>query len=370
MLQWGRPASLQGRGWQPLSWCAQVDSGDNAWGCAVVGHLTTRTRQHWVEWRATQWNNEIIFLVWFVKKAVSSRARRFVRDSGFDQNRLWRSRATVVSTMRQHPQNTTKLMVIESGTTSLHKPCREMVFYDAPLFAVAQIELCFSGKPQHPQFDVGLRVGGSGYKRSAWANRFRCTEVWPRALSYYCSAWNYLCAQTCWHEMEMCVLGLLLLFLMLRVFVQCCDRKARAASAQSFTLRQQATVENQRSRSAITQLLLVRATYMRAILRAHPVRSELHIQRPADREVAAAIFFWHIWLATVWIPTKRTWGSHGRQCTSSSGVVQNDNNQLHKSVEQGFFQCLTLVTFKRPQLFKRNTKMVVKQGFSVFWFWS
>jgi len=35
-------------------------------------------------------------------------------------------------------------------------------------------------------------------------------------------------------------------------------------------------------------MLLVRATYMGVILRAHPVRGESHIQRTANREVATA----------------------------------------------------------------------------------
>ena len=59
----------------------------------------------------------------------------------------------------------------------------------------------------------------------------------------------------------------------------CCDREARAASAQSFTLWQQITTE-------ITPLLLVRATYMGVVLRAHPVCGESRIQRNASVEVA------------------------------------------------------------------------------------
>jgi len=90
----------------------------------------------------------------------------------------------------------------------------------------------------------------------------------------------------------------------------CCDRKAPATSAQSFTLRQQATIEitlhdhsprmllftfsrshryyHQRLHAAITLLLLVRATYMGVVLRAHPVRGESHIQRNTNREFATA----------------------------------------------------------------------------------
>jgi len=41
-----------------------------------------------------------------------------------------------------------------------------------------------------------------------------------------------------------------------------CDQKAQVASAQNFTLQQQATIE-------ITQLLLVRTTYIRVLFFAH-----------------------------------------------------------------------------------------------------
>jgi len=71
----------------------------------------------------------------------------------------------------------------------------------------------------------------------------------------------------------------------------CCDRKAQAASAQSFTLRQQATTEiiTRRDHS-----LLVCATYeyMCVILHAHPVRGELHIQHNVNREVATIRLDW------------------------------------------------------------------------------
>jgi len=47
-----------------------------------------------------------------------------------------------------------------------------------------------------------------------------------------------------------------------------------------------------RSRAAITPQLHVRATLkMGSILGAHPVLSEFHIQRRADREVAAVASF-------------------------------------------------------------------------------
>jgi len=61
--------------------------------------------------------------------------------------------------------------------------------------------------------------------------------------------------------------------------VSCCDRKSRAACAQSFAPWQQATIE-------ITLLLLVRATYKYYVLRAHPVRGESYNQRNTTGEVA------------------------------------------------------------------------------------
>jgi len=60
--------------------------------------------------------------------------------------------------------------------------------------------------------------------------------------------------------------------------------KARAACAQRLTLWQQATIEiTRRDHSVIACSLHVHKC---AIVRAHPVRGESHIQRHADREVA------------------------------------------------------------------------------------
>jgi len=62
------------------------------------------------------------------------------------------------------------------------------------------------------------------------------------------------------------------------------DRKARAGSAQSFTLWQQATVDVTRRDHYVIDC----SSHMHsgAIHRKHPVRGESHIQSPADREVA------------------------------------------------------------------------------------
>jgi len=57
----------------------------------------------------------------------------------------------------------------------------------------------------------------------------------------------------------------------------CCDRKARAACAQSFALWQQAT---------ILYHCLFAPLISGVVLRAHPVRGESHIQRNANREAA------------------------------------------------------------------------------------
>jgi len=67
----------------------------------------------------------------------------------------------------------------------------------------------------------------------------------------------------------------------------CCDRKARAASGQSFTLWQQATIEIMRGNQSI--IACSRHVYMGVVLRAHPVRGESHIQRNANREVATLL---------------------------------------------------------------------------------
>ena len=64
----------------------------------------------------------------------------------------------------------------------------------------------------------------------------------------------------------------------------CCDGKARATSAQSFTLWQQATIEiTHRDHSIIVFLCHI---YIVVVLFAHPVLSKSHIQRNAEREVA------------------------------------------------------------------------------------
>jgi len=92
--------------------------------------------------------------------------------------------------------------------------------------------------------------------------------------------------------------------------MDCCDRKSRAACAQSFAPWQQATIEITRPPFAstidcspgsqallevthqdhsigITLLLLVRATYMHGVvLHAHPVRGESHNQRNTTGENA------------------------------------------------------------------------------------
>jgi len=88
----------------------------------------------------------------------------------------------------------------------------------------------------------------------------------------------------------------------------CCDRKARAASAQSFTLWQQATMEIMRRNHSPCTLVIMfdhsqvnigRASMPQSLYhcllapciyivvhRAHPVCGESHIQRNATAEVA------------------------------------------------------------------------------------
>jgi len=67
----------------------------------------------------------------------------------------------------------------------------------------------------------------------------------------------------------------------------CCDRKARGASAQSFTLCQQATIEiTCHDHSVIACSCHV---YMDVVVRAHLVRGESHIQCNASGEVATAL---------------------------------------------------------------------------------
>jgi len=60
----------------------------------------------------------------------------------------------------------------------------------------------------------------------------------------------------------------------------CCDRKARAASAQSFTLLKQATIDITRRDHSI--VACSRHIYIGVRLREHPVRGEARI--PALRQ--------------------------------------------------------------------------------------
>jgi len=100
----------------------------------------------------------------------------------------------------------------------------------------------------------------------------------------------------------------------------CCDRKARAASALSFTLWQQAAIEitchDHSSRTPVISfnrwhvsisrdykpqsvyycLFAPHTLYMGVIIRAHPVRGESHIQHNANREVATVhVHFHELW---------------------------------------------------------------------------
>ena len=62
-----------------------------------------------------------------------------------------------------------------------------------------------------------------------------------------------------------------------------CDRNARTASAQCFTLWQPATIEIMRRNHSI--IVCSRLMYMVVVLREHPFRGESHIQRNAKGEV-------------------------------------------------------------------------------------
>ena len=67
-----------------------------------------------------------------------------------------------------------------------------------------------------------------------------------------------------------------------------CDRKSRAARAQSFAPRQQATTEIIR-RNLSYHCLLAPCEYI-FVLRALPVRGESHNQLNTTREVATSVF--------------------------------------------------------------------------------
>jgi len=79
-------------------------------------------------------------------------------------------------------------------------------------------------------------------------------------------------------------------------FIYYCDEKARAASAQSVTMWQQATIEiMRRNHSTIACSCHI---YMGVILRAHLVRGESHNLRNANGEdcnnrILGPIYFFH-----------------------------------------------------------------------------
>jgi len=69
---------------------------------------------------------------------------------------------------------------------------------------------------------------------------------------------------------------------------RCCDQKARAATTQSVTLCEQATIEITRRDHSI--IACSRHIYIGVALRSHSVRGESHIQRDANREVATEVY--------------------------------------------------------------------------------
>ena len=70
-------------------------------------------------------------------------------------------------------------------------------------------------------------------------------------------------------------------------FVKCCDRKVQAASAQSFTLWRQATIEITCHDHSI--IACSRHIYLGVVLRAHPGRGESHIYRNSNRKAATQV---------------------------------------------------------------------------------
>ena len=69
----------------------------------------------------------------------------------------------------------------------------------------------------------------------------------------------------------------------------CCNRKSRAACAQSFAPWQQAT--NEIMLAISLTIACSRYTYDGVILPAHPVRGESHNQRNTTRKVATLIYY-------------------------------------------------------------------------------
>jgi len=72
----------------------------------------------------------------------------------------------------------------------------------------------------------------------------------------------------------------------------CCDRKSRAACAQSFAPWQQATIEIMLAISLT--IACSRYMYCGVILHAHPIRGASHNQRNPTREVATPDVWWYV----------------------------------------------------------------------------
>jgi len=128
------------------------------------------------------------------------------------------------------------------------------------------------------------------------------------------------------------------------VYFLCCDQKFWAASAQSFTLWQQATIEiTQRDHSIIA---CSRHIYLCVALRAHPVRGESHFQCNANWELAITsllfamnsiyrtFFLWRLHLAPPSHPghsTSLLWLEKPSSECAKLHTVEASNNRDHTS---------------------------------------
>ena len=105
-------------------------------------------------------------------------------------------------------------------------------------------------------------------------------------ISVYSYTWQLSCSLAIFHHALFCCCATILIEEHCHLIncKYCCDRKAPTASAQSFTLWQQATIEFTCHDNSI--IACSRHVYMSVVFRAHRVHGESHIQRNTNGEVA------------------------------------------------------------------------------------
>ena len=243
---------------------------------AVLGFLLAEIRMHKPSWfqdlliswcMKHAWINSILYCC--DRKSRAACAQSFA---------LWQ-KATIEFTCHDHSPRTLVIKFNRSQVISAELPR-----HDHSFIACSRHMLLFAHIPFVVNHTFNATPSGRLQQHPL---HFQRTAPIARSLCEVCT----------WHDLHILVTAPF-----------CCDRKARAACAQSFALWQQATIETMRrnhsSRSLVvtfnrSQVDIGRASTPRSlfycllapnicivVLRAHPIRGESHIQRNANGEVA------------------------------------------------------------------------------------